>query len=112
LAGQAAKRQGEGVSEIFHFALFRTFLVENRDISDPKVLAEVAQGSGLNLEQFWADYKDPTIREAVYAEHLEAVDLWKTEAVPTIIIGEHWIEGAATREIYRSALTQSQEKEG
>ena len=106
LAGQAAKRQGEKLSEIFHFALFRTFLVDNRDISDPNVLAEVAKGAGLNLEQFLTDYKDPTLREAVYAEHLEAVDLWKTEAVPTIIIGEERIEGAATREVYRSALAQ------
>ena len=108
LAGQAARRQGEGVSDIFHFALFRKFLVDNRDISDPKVLAEVAKGSGLDLDQFWTDYKDPTLREAVYAEHLEAVDLWQTEAVPTIIIGEERIEGAVTREVYRSALTKIQ----
>lgn len=107
VAGQAAKRQGEAATARFHFALFRTFLVENRDISSPEILAEVARNSGLDLERFWTDYRDPTLREAVYAEHLEAVDVWQTEAVPTIIIGRHWIEGAVMREVYRSALTQS-----
>lgn len=104
LAAQAARRQGNQASDIFHFALFRTFLVENRDISAGVVLEEVALNSGLDLDRFRIDLTDPALKEAVYAEHLEAVDLWKAEAVPTIVVGEARIEGAVPAGIYEDAL--------
>jgi predicted DsbA family dithiol-disulfide isomerase len=106
LAAQAARRQGDDASETFHFALFRTFLVENRDISEGAVLEEVAFKSRLDLDRFRIDLKDPKLKEAVYAEHLEAVDLWKAEAVPTVIVGEERIEGAAPPPVYHGALAR------
>lgn len=106
MAAQAAGRQGDEVSDVFHFAVFRTFLVENRDISAVAVLEQVALSAGLDLDRFRIDSEDPTLKEAVYAEHLEAVDLWKAEAVPTIIVGEERIEGAAPRSVYQAALAR------
>lgn len=106
VAAQAARRQGNEASDSFHFRLFRTFLVENRDISEGAVLEEVALRSGLDLDRFRIDLKNPTLKDAVYAEHLEAVDLWRAEAVPTIIIGEERIEGAASPAVYQAALTR------
>lgn len=104
LAAQAAKRQGEEASEIFHFSLFRTFLIDNRDISDVAVLEEVALRVGLDLDRFRIDLKDPRVKEAVYAEHLDAVDRLKVEAVPTVIIGAEHIEGATSPAVYEAAL--------
>ena len=106
LAAQAARRQGEEVADAFHFSLFRTFLVENRDISEPAVLEEVALASHIALDRFRIDYQDPKVKEVVYAEHLEAIDRWRIEAVPTIIIGRNRIEGAVPRTQYQAALTQ------
>lgn len=106
LAAQAAKRQGDAVSETFHFNLFRTFLAENRDISDAVVLEEVARHSGCDLDRFRIDCKDPLLRDTVYMEHLQAVDDLQVEAVPTIIIGEERIEGAATLKEYQAALAR------
>ncbi|MGH7427273.1 MAG: DsbA family oxidoreductase [Candidatus Methylomirabilales bacterium] len=103
-AAQAARRQGADASEAFHFGVFRAFLVENRDISDRTVLEEVALSCGLDLHRFRVDLKDPTVKEMVYAEHLEAVDRYHVEAVPTIVIGEERIEGAAPPAIYQAAL--------
>jgi len=94
------------VADAFHFSLFRTFLVENRDISAAAVLEQVALGAGLDLDRFRIDCKDPTLKETVYAEHVEAIDLWKAEAVPTIIIGEERIEGAASLSVYQTALAR------
>ena len=105
-AAQAARRQGDEASEAFHFALFRTFLVENSDISDRAVLEEVAAMCGLDLHRFRVDLKDPTVKETVYAEHLEAVDRYHVEAVPTIVIGEERIEGAAPPAVYEMALAR------
>lgn len=106
VAAQAARRQGDTLSETFHFALFRTFLVENRDISSGAVLEQVALHAGLDLDRLRSDLKDPTVKEAVYAEHLEAIDLWNVEAVPTIIMGDERIEGAAPLTVYQAALTR------
>ncbi len=106
LAAQAARRQGDEASEAFHVELFRTFLVENRDISEEVVLEEAACNAGLDLERFGFDLRDPTLREAVYAEHLEAIDVWKAEAVPTIIIGAERVEGAASAAAYQASLNR------
>ncbi len=107
LAAQAAKRQGQDASETFHFSVFRTFLIENRDISEGAVLEEIARAAGLDVDRFRVDLKDPTVKEAVYAEHLDAVDRWMVEAVPTVIIGQERIEGAASPAIYQAALTDT-----
>ena len=106
LAAHAARRQGDEASDTFHFALFRTFLVENRDISDGAVLEAVALQSGLDLDRFRIDCTDPKLKEAVYGEYLEAIDLWKAEAVPTIIVGEERIEGAAPPAVYQAAVAR------
>ncbi|MEE9182118.1 MAG: DsbA family protein [candidate division NC10 bacterium] len=106
LAAQAARRQGDEASETFHFALFRMFLVENRDITDGSVLEEVALEAGLDLDRFRIDLKDPKVKEAVYADHLDAVDLWRAEAVPTVIVGEERIEGAVPPPVYQAALAR------
>jgi predicted DsbA family dithiol-disulfide isomerase len=105
-AAQAARRQGDESSEAFHFGLFRALLVENRDISDRAVLREVALRAGLDPHRFGVDLKDPTVKEAVFAEHLEAVDRYHVEAVPTIVIGEERIEGAASPAVYETALAR------
>lgn len=68
------------------------------------MLEEVALQSGLDLDRFRNDLKDITLKEAVYSEHLEAVDCWKAEAVPTIIVGEERIEGAVPARNYEDAL--------
>jgi protein-disulfide isomerase-like protein with CxxC motif len=85
LAAQAAKRQGQDASE----------------------LEEIARVAGLDVDRFQVDLKDPTVKEAVYAEHLDAVDRWMIEAVPTVIIGQERIEGAASSAIYQAALTDT-----
>jgi protein-disulfide isomerase-like protein with CxxC motif len=87
--------------------LAATFLIENRDISEGAVLEEIARVAGLDVDRFQVDLKDPTVKEAVYAEHLDAVDRWMIEAVPTVIIGQERIEGAASSAIYQAALTDT-----
>ncbi|MDZ4339921.1 MAG: DsbA family protein [candidate division NC10 bacterium] len=106
IAAQAARRQGEAGAATFHFTLFRIFLVDNRDISDHAVLEAAALRSGLDRDRFRLDLNDPALKEAVYAEHLEAVDSWGTEAVPTIIIGGDRIEGAAPMPLFEAALAR------
>ncbi len=110
LSAQAARRQGDVLSDTFHFAVFRSFLVENRDISSDGVLEQVALDAGLDLDRFRIDLKDAALKEAVYAEHLEAIDRWKAEAVPLIIVGDECIEGAAPLTVYQAALSRLQEE--
>lgn len=52
LAAKAAGRHGEEAFLRFHFALFRAFFEEGRDIGDERVLVEVAREAGLDLDGF------------------------------------------------------------
>lgn len=105
LAGQAAARQGSEAEDRYHWALFRAFFEANRDISDPDVLRDVGAGADLDLERFDAEVSGTRLREEVLAAHVEAVDTYGVDVVPTVIVGGRRFEGAATEEAYREAMT-------
>ncbi len=106
IAARAAERQGQEAGDRYHWGLFRAFFEGNRDISERKVLGEVAAGAGLDLARFDADVARPALRAEVLAAHVEAVDTFGVEAVPTIIIGGRRFEGAASEAAYRAALAE------
>lgn len=106
-AARAAERQGADAGDRYHWALFRAFFEANRDISDGGVLRDVAAGVGLDLARFDADTAGPALREEVLAAHVEAVDAFGVEAVPTVLLGAHRFEGAASEAAYRAGLLQA-----
>ena len=54
-AARAARLQGDDAFYRFHALLFDAYHAEDRDISDPEVLSEVAQTAGLEVPRFAAD---------------------------------------------------------
>ncbi len=107
LAARAAERQGVDAGDRYHWALFRAFFEANRDISDPKVLRHVAAGVGLDLGRFDTDAAGGALREEILAAHVEAVDSYGVDAVPTVLICDRRFEGAASEAAYRAALTEA-----
>ncbi len=106
IAARAAERQGAKAGDRYHWALFRAFFEGNRDISEPRALREVAAAAGLDLARFDVDAANAAQREGVLAAHVEAVDAFGVEAVPTVIIGVRRFEGAASEAAYRAALAE------
>ncbi len=107
IAARAAERQGAGAGDRYHWALFRAVFEANRDISDPVVLRRVAAGEGLDLGRFDGDVVERALREEILAAHVEAVDSYGVDVVPTVLIGGRRFEGAAPEAAYRAALEEA-----
>ena len=107
VAARAAERQGADAGDRYHWALFRAFFEANRDISDTGVLRDVAAGAGLDLARFDADMSGTALSQEVLEAHVEAVDTFGVDVVPTVIVCARRFEGAATEEAYRAALAEA-----
>jgi len=87
-------------------AMFRALWVENRNLADPAVIAEVLLQSGLNPEPFEAMLQDDEIKSALKANTDEAVQRGVFGAPSFFVEGELFF-GQDRLEFVRQALTQA-----
>ena len=96
--------------EALHDAFFRAYFVDARDISQPAVLLEVAQGVGLSVDGAREVLDSRTFKDAVDAD-------WKLSrqygvtGVPTFVAGRHGVVGAQPYEALEQ-LVQKATAEG
>lgn len=84
-AGQAASRQGAQAFEAFHLALLRARHEDRVDLSDPKVITDTAEASGLDMARFQEDLADEDIRQELGDSHTHAVEELGVFGVPTFV---------------------------
>lgn len=82
-AAEAARRQDR--FDAYHSALLRARHVDRLDIDDLKVIARVAEDSGLELDRFRGDLDDPTIIQALERDHTYAVTTHGVFGTPTFV---------------------------
>jgi predicted DsbA family dithiol-disulfide isomerase len=82
-AAEAARRQDRFAS--FHASLLTARHQDRLDIDDPKVVAQVAEESGLDLERFRRDLDDPAILDALARDHEYAVGTHGVFGTPTLV---------------------------
>jgi len=87
-------------------AMFRALWVENRNLADPAVIAEVLLQSGLNPELFGTMLQDDEIKSALKANTDEAVQRGVFGAPSFFVEGELFF-GQDRLEFVRQALTQA-----
>ena len=85
-AAEAARRQGR--FEVFHHALLNARHVERLDIDDAKVIADVARGAGLDVEQLDRDLADPAILDTLASDHTRAVSEQGIFGTPTLVFAD------------------------
>jgi predicted DsbA family dithiol-disulfide isomerase len=98
LVAKAAARCGEAAFAAIHERLLRAYFVDSRDITDWSTLQAVWSEAGLPGQDF-PDSEDPVLRQQIFDEHREAVELGAT-GVPAIrraedrlvIVGAHPVE--------------------
>jgi len=95
--------------EAIHDALFRAYFVEARDISRPEVLLEIAERTGLSVEDAREVLERRTFKEAVDADWALSREYGIT-GVPTFVAGRYGVVGAqpyeALEELVRKAASR------
>ncbi|MBI4641751.1 MAG: DsbA family protein [Candidatus Tectomicrobia bacterium] len=104
-AAKCAQLQGEEAFERYHALLLKGFFQENRDISDRRVLIDLAERCRLDVEQFARNYDRRTQQKTILSEFFEAIQRYKVDGVPTAIFeNSRIVVGAVPREVYRKII--------
>ncbi len=82
-AAEAARRQDR--FDPFHANLLAARHQDRLDVDDAKVVEEVAEESGLELERFRRDLDDPAILDALAHDHKHAVATHGVFGTPTFV---------------------------
>jgi predicted DsbA family dithiol-disulfide isomerase len=82
-AAEAARRQDR--FDPFHANLLAARHQDRLDIDDAKVVDEIAEESGLELERFRSDLDDPAILDALARDHKHAVGTHGVFGTPTFV---------------------------
>jgi predicted DsbA family dithiol-disulfide isomerase len=82
-AAEAARRQDR--FDPFHANLLAARHQDRLDVDDAKVVEQVAEESGLELERFRRDLADPAILEALARDHRHAVAAHGVFGTPTFV---------------------------
>ena len=84
-AGEAALRQGKKSFEAFQLTLLTARHVDRKDLSNPDVILEAAESSGLDMARFREDWADKSILQDLGDSHNKAVEEYGVFGVPTFI---------------------------
>jgi predicted DsbA family dithiol-disulfide isomerase len=99
VAVKAAARLGR--FDRFHLAVMDAYFWDNRNVSDPSVLIDVARACGLDPIEFSVSLQDESLLQLVIDEHNEAVEAGIT-GVPTVVApGGFQVPGAQDLAFYR-----------
>lgn len=101
----------ENTAEALRVALFRAYFVDNRDLDDLAVLADIGASVGLDSAALRAALERGDYTEGVIAQERFAAELGIT-AVPTIIIGTVGVQGAQPYEVLRQVYEEAERRAG
>ncbi|MGP3773449.1 DsbA family oxidoreductase [Streptomyces sp. SDT5-1] len=93
-----------GRSRAYHRRVLTAYFREDLDIGDRAVLARLAEESGLDPVAYAAALDEPEYAAEHRRELAESARMNLT-VVPTIVIGSHRIDGVATEDAIRRALS-------
>ena len=105
LAVKCARLQGEEAFQRFHMALFKAFFTESQNISDRKILLNLAEKAELDSERFGSNLAQNSQEKEVLVEYEEAQSKHAGQGIPLAIIGDRYpLVGAVPISMYRRAV--------
>ena len=100
--------QHHGTFDAVHQPLFDAMYVNDRDLSDPAVLAEIVTTAGLDAEAYGAEIGSESIEDELKANTEEAVARGAFGA-PTFFVGEKMFFGNDRFDFIKRALAKAAE---
>ena len=92
--------------EAFHDAMFRAYFVESRDISQPAVLLEIAEGVGLSVDGAREVLEKRTFKAPVDQDWALSRRYGVT-GVPTFVAGRQGVVGAQPYEVLEQLVREA-----
>ena len=84
-AGLAAKRQGKESFEAFFIALLKLRHEDRKSLTEPAVIDEAVNNSGIDMARFREDLADPDLLREIGESHTIAVEEHGAFGVPTYV---------------------------
>lgn len=81
------KNKGDEVFPFFE-TLHRAFYAENRDLTNPEILAELAGTHGLDTEIFMKDFEDADVKQETYDDFAFGQSLG-LQGFPSVVLEDH-----------------------
>jgi len=104
-AAKCVRLQGDEAFWRFHLSLFRAYYDEGKNISEREVLIGLAAETGVDADQFTAEYDSGRQKNEVLSEHDDYEENWGGWGIPLAIIGDQYpVIGAVSPDIYRRAI--------
>ncbi len=104
-AGYCARHQGNETFGRFHFAVFRAYFENNRDISDRDVLLGIAMDTGIDVNRLANDMDKGEGREALEQRRDSLMAGGDFTGVPTVFFGNDFpMIGAVPVQVYQQAV--------
>lgn len=99
-----AKREGK--FDLFHKAIFKAYLEDDRNIGDTEILLDIAEEAGLDREKTKSFIESPEAEEIVANSRDEALRLG-INSVPSFIINNNLIRGAYPYDAMKDLFTRA-----
>lgn len=97
--------------EVFD-AIQQTLFVDNRDISEVEVLADVVNQTSIDLDAWKTQFNKPETEQAVL-EDLNLVQSYGIQGAPALVIeGKYLISGAQPQEVIEETIEKIAKEEG
>ena len=110
-ASKAAALQGSKKWQSFHLAVMKAFYTDGRDISREKVLEEIAEEQGLDMDAFLKECKNPTWEKLVYEETKKAREVFGIRSIPTVVVQNRFlVEGTVPVSRYKQVMEEVKQK--
>jgi len=103
VAGKLAESYGAEPFHAFHFGLLEAYFVDNRTVSEPDVLVDVARAAGIDGDDFGRRLDDEhrDLANAVIDDHNAAVEAG-VGGVPAVVVNDAYpITGAQELDLYQ-----------
>ena len=106
-ASKVAALQGKEKWNRFHLAVMKAFYTDGRDISDERILIEIAGETGLAMEEYTRELNNTKWDNLIYEETRRAQEVFGIRTIPAVVVQKRYlVEGAVHLSHYKKVIDE------